>query len=202
MEIGCAKLWILPYSAVWVWLVRALQLPSHKEETTPEFCATNSSGNKFSDFSSINITKLLYGHTYSTYAFIFVCTGSLLLSTGFLELQRVRGYSLTPWLWYLTEGLSLQWPLPLQSTGSREFRLQQLLHMGSAVVARGLQSMGSVVDCTGLGTLRHVGSSWTRDRTSVPCPARLILNHRATTNYYIFYTPQGTQFNLWDLKDE
>ena len=133
--------------------------PPHKEEATPEFCATSSFGNKFSDFSSINITKLLYGHTYSIYEFIFVCTGSLLLSTGFLELQRVRGYSLTPWLWYLIEGLSLQWPLPLQSAGSREFGLQQLLHVGSAVVARGLQSMGSVVDCTGLGTLWHVGSS-------------------------------------------
>ena len=68
--------------------------PPHKEEATPEFCATSSSGNKFSD-SSINITKLLYGHVYNMYAFIFDCTGSLLLSTGFLELQRVRGYSLS-----------------------------------------------------------------------------------------------------------
>ena len=78
------------------------------------------------------------------------------------------GATLSPWLWYLTVGLSLQWPLPLQSTGSREFGLQQLLHVGSAVAARGLQSMRSVVDCTGLGTLQHVRSSWTRDRTSVP----------------------------------
>ena len=31
-----------------------------------------------------------------------------------------------------------------------------------------------------LVALRHVGSSWTRDRTSVPCIARWILNHWTT----------------------
>ena len=31
-----------------------------------------------------------------------------------------------------------------------------------------------------LVSLRHVGSSWTKDRTSVPCIARWILNHWTT----------------------
>ena len=34
--------------------------------------------------------------------------------------------------------------------------------------------------CTGLVALRHVGSSWTRDRTRVPCIGRQILNQCAT----------------------
>ena len=34
--------------------------------------------------------------------------------------------------------------------------------------------------CTGLVAPRHVGSSWTRARTRVPCIGRWILNHGAT----------------------
>ena len=52
--------------------------------------------------------------------------------------------------------------------------------MGSVVVAHGLQSAGSVVVLTGLVAPRHVGSSWTRDRTRVPCIGRQTLNHCAT----------------------
>ena len=59
-------------------------------------------------------------------------------------------------------GFLLPWPL-LWSTGSR--------HTGSAVVARRL---------TGLVAPRHVGSSWTRPQTPVPCVGRRILNHCAT----------------------
>ena len=34
--------------------------------------------------------------------------------------------------------------------------------------------------CSGLAASRHVGSSWTRDGTSVPCIARQILNYSIT----------------------
>ena len=37
-------------------------------------------------------------------------------------------------------------------------------------------ALGSAVVATGLVALRHVGSSWTRDQTSVSCIARGILN--------------------------
>ena len=57
-------------------------------------------------------------------------------------------------------GFSLRWLLLLQSTGSR-------------VQAQYLW-------LTGLVALQHVGSSWTRDRTRVPCIGRQILNHCAT----------------------
>ena len=77
-------------------------------------------------------------------------------------------------------GLSLQWPLLLQSTGSRHAGLsscgtwaQQFWHVSSRAQAQQLW-------CTGLAAPRHAGSSRTRDRTRVPCIGRRILNHCAT----------------------
>ena len=58
--------------------------------------------------------------------------------------------------------------------------LQQLWHAGPVVVARGLQSAGSVAMVHGLSTPPHVGSSQTSDQTRVPCIGRRILNHCAT----------------------
>ena len=46
-------------------------------------------------------------------------------------------------------------------------------HAGSRVQAQQLW-------CMGLVALRHVGSSWTRARTHVPCIGTRILNHCAT----------------------
>ena len=65
--------------------------------------------------------------------------------------------------------------------------LQQLWHVGSVVVAHGLQSAGSVVVAHGLVAPRHVGSSRTRARTHVPCIGRRILNHCTT--------PEDTRFS-------
>ena len=52
-------------------------------------------------------------------------------------------------------------------------RLQQLWLVGSRAQAQQLW-------LTGLIALRHVGSSWTRAQTRVPCIGRRILNHCAT----------------------
>ena len=52
-------------------------------------------------------------------------------------------------------------------------RLQQLWHAGSRAHAQQLWR-------TGLVAPQHVGSSWTRARTCVPCIGRQILNHCAT----------------------
>ena len=60
---------------------------------------------------------------------------------------------------------------------------QQLWLEGSRVQAQQLWHMGLVVP-------QHVRSSWTRDRTCVPCIGRRILNHCATrevTKYYYYY---------------
>ena len=51
-----------------------------------------------------------------------------------------------------------------------------LVAEGSVVTASGLQSVHAVaMVCTGLDAPQHVGSSWTRDRTHVPCIGGLIL---------------------------
>ena len=70
--------------------------------------------------------------------------------------------------------------LLLKSTGSRcrDFSscgtwAQQLWLTGSRVQTRQLW-------CTDLVAPWHVGSSWTRARTSIPCTGRRILNHSAT----------------------
>ena len=42
-------------------------------------------------------------------------------------------------LLFVAVQISLQWPLVLQSTGSRAQRFQQLQHMGSAATAQGLR---------------------------------------------------------------
>ena len=101
--------------------------------------------------------------------FVFDCSGSLSLHTGFLQLQ---GAGAT--LWMQSVCFSLRWRLLFWSTalGRTGFshcrmRAQRSWH-------------------TGLGAARHVGSSQTRDRTSVLCIARRFLNHR-TTREALFY---------------
>ena len=92
------------------------------------------------------------------YLFIFGCVGSSLRCAGF----------------------SLQWLLLLWSSGSRRTGFsccgtwaQQLCLAGSRAQAQQLWHMG-------LAASWHVGSSWTRARTRVPCIGRQILNHCAT----------------------
>ena len=58
--------------------------------------------------------------------------------------------------------------------------LQQLQHVGSVVVARGLQTQTQQLWRTDLVALRHVRSSPTRASTRVPCIGRRILTHCAT----------------------
>ena len=105
--------------------------------------------------------------------FIFDCTGSSLLRTSFLQLQRAGGYSL---LWCAD---SLRWPLLLWSMGPG---------------ARGLQWLW----CVGLVALQNMESSQTRDGTHVPCIGRWTLNHWITrevlslifNTYYEFPKPK------------
>ena len=59
-------------------------------------------------------------------------------------------------------------------------RLQQLQHVGSVVVAHSSRAQAQQLWHMGLVAPRHVGSSWTRARTRVPCIGRRILNHCTT----------------------
>ena len=73
-------------------------------------------------------------------------------------------------------GFSLRWLLLLRSMGSRRAGFSSCGARASVVVAHGLQQLWRM----GLFAPWHVGSSWTRDRTRVPCIGRRILNHCAT----------------------
>ena len=84
-------------------------------------------------------------------------------------------------------GFSLRWLLLLQSMGSRctgfssrGVQAQQLWLAGSRAQARQLWPMGPVA-------LRHMGSSWTRARTHVPCVGRQTPNHCATREALVVF---------------
>ena len=109
------------------------------------------------------------------YLFIFGCVGSSLLHAGFLQLQRA-GATLRCSAWasdcsgFSCCGTQALGHLGFSSCGTRA---QQLWLKGSTAQAQQLWR-------TGLVSLWHVGSSWTRDLTGVPCIGRWILKHCTT----------------------
>ena len=84
------------------------------------------------------------------YLFIFSCPGSSLLHVGFLQ--------------------------PCEQGLLSRCSARASLCSGSSYCGAQAQQLW----CTGLFALSQVGSSWTRNRTSVPCIARRILNHWTT----------------------
>ena len=89
------------------------------------------------------------------YLFIYGCVGSSLLHARFLQLWRAGAT--------LHCGARAS-HCSVAEHGLQAHGLQQFWHVVSVVVAHG----------------RHVGSSWIRARTRVPCIGRQILNHCAT----------------------
>ena len=106
--------------------------------------------------SAMQQSMIDYTYTPSVciYLFIFGCAVPLLLHLGFL------------WLWCL--GFSLPLLIFLQTMGSRA--------SGFSIFS----AWAWLWWCTGLVAPWHVESSWTRDRTHVPCIGRWLLNHRTT----------------------
>ena len=98
------------------------------------------------------------------------CVGSLLLCTGFLQLQQAGVTLRCGARASHCGGFSCcrAWAL-----GARVCRLQQLW-------------------LAGFVSPRHVGSSWTRDPTRVPCIGRRILNHCTTREVPLFALNQLT----------
>ena len=113
---------------------------------------------------------------------LFLKTNFIYLLRAVLDLHHYVGFSLS----LLCAGFSSWWLLLFQS------RLQGM--WASAVVAPGLWSTHSIVVVHRL-TLRHVGSSWIRDRTCVSCTVRQILYHWATREdlFTLFYLSIGWQ---------
>ena len=77
-------------------------------------------------------------------------------------------------------GFSLQWLLLLRSTGSRLAGFSSCGMRAQQLWLAGPRAQTQQLWCMGLVASRHVGSSWTRARTCVPCIDRQILNHCTT----------------------
>ena len=80
------------------------------------------------------------------------------------------GYSLSP-----CAGFSLQWLLLLRSSGSRHAGYSSCGLQAQQLWLEGSRAQAQQLWCTGLVALCHVGSSWTRAWTRVPCIGRQIL---------------------------
>ena len=126
------------------------------------------------------------------YLFIFGCVGSLLLHSGFLQLRRAGATLHYGARDSHCSGVSCSLvEHRLQARG-----LQQLWHTGSVVVARGLQSAGSVVVAYRLSCSAACGIFPGQGLNRVPCVGRQILNHCATTREVplgILNTPLGNK---------
>ena len=122
------------------------------------------------DLEIFNLIVMLF-----IYLFSYGCVGSSFLRAGFLQLWRGRGYSLLR-----CAGFSLQWPLLLQSTGSRCVGFSSCGTWAQQLWPTGSRARAQQLWCTGLVAPWYVGSSWTRDQTRIPCIGRRILNHCTT----------------------
>ena len=128
--------------------------------------------------SFLNFLKIyLFLSTYFWLCWVFVAVRGLSL------VAASRGYSSLGCV-----GLSLRWLLLLRSTDSRHTgfsscgaQAQWLWLVGSRAQAQ--------LWCMGLAAPRHVGSSWTRAQTHVPCIGRQIINHCATreAHHFLFF---------------
>ena len=125
----------------------------------------------YSKSKAYNLKKILFIFIYSFLAALGLCCCAQAFSScgeqGCYSSLRCACFS----LW---------WLLLLRSTGSRHagfsscgMRAHQLWLTGSRAQAQQWWR-------TGLVAPWHMGSSWTRDRTRVPCIGRWILNHCTT----------------------
>ena len=142
---------------------------------------------------------------YLFYLFIFGCIGSSLLCAGFLQLRQagatlhcsVRASHCSGFSCCGAQALgtwaSVVVARGLENAGSVVVVHGLLIAVASLVAehrlqAHGLQQLwlgGSRAQaqqlwCMGLAVPRHVGSSWTRAQTCVPCTGSQILNHCTT----------------------
>ena len=114
--------------------------------------------------SILNSASLLCACVRLCWVFVAVCRLSLVAVSGGRSSLRSVAFS-------------LRWPL-VAGLGLWVHRFQQLQHVGSVVIARGLWSAkAQKLWLTGFVAPQHVESSWSRDQTHVPCIGRQILNH-------------------------
>ena len=98
-----------------------------------------------------------------------------IVARGLSLVAASGGYS-----WLQCAGFSLWWLLLLRSMGSRCVGFSSCSTLAQQLWLAGSRAQAQQLWHTGLVAPWHVGSSWTRDRTHVPCIGRRILNHCAT----------------------
>ena len=154
-------------------------------ETVPAILSQVAQGAGFQESVSTSLTKVTtFFKNLFICLFLFLAALGLRCCTHGLSLVAASGGYSSLWC----TGFSLCWLLLLWSTGSRRagfsscgVRAQQLWLAGSRAQAQQFWHMG-------LDAPRHVGSSWTRAQTHVPCIGRQILNHCATREVLFFYS--------------
>ena len=111
--------------------------------------------------------KFIYIYFWLCWVFVAACRLSLVAVSRVYSLLQCAGFS-------------LQWLLLLRSMGSRCAGFRSCGTQAQQLWLAGSRAQAQQLWCTGLVALRHVGSSWIRARTRVPCIGRWILNHCAT----------------------
>ena len=115
-------------------------------------------------------------HFFENYVFIYLWLHWVFTAVRGLSLVAAsRGYSLLQ-----CTGFSLWWLLLLQSMGSRCMGFSSCGTQAQQLWLTGSRAQAQQLWHTGLVAPRHVGSSWTRARTRVPCIGRRIPNHCVT----------------------
>ena len=107
------------------------------------------------------------------YLFLAACV--FVAVHGLSLVEASGGYSLLRCV-----GFSLQWLFLLQSMGSRHVGFSSCSTQAQQLWLTGSRAQAQQLWRTGLAAPQHVGSSWTRARTPVPCIGRWVLNHCAT----------------------
>ena len=125
-----------------------------------------------------NVDLFIYLFIYFWLCWVFVAARglSLVAASGGCSSLRCAGFS-------------LRWPLLLRSTGSRHAGFSSCSTWAQQLWVTGSRAQAKQLWHTGLVAPQHVGSSWTRARTRVPCIGRWILNH-CTTREVLFYVQQ------------
>ena len=113
--------------------------------------------------------------SYKFILFIYFWLHWVFIASGLSLVAESGGYSS---LW--CAGFSLRWLLLLRSTGSRHKGFSSCGTRASVVVARGLQSTGSVVVAHRLSCSAACGIFPDQGSNRVPCLGKRILNHCAT----------------------
>ena len=122
------------------------------------------------------IIKEYWKWAFIYFLFIYFCLRWVFVAARGLSLVAASGgYSSLR-----CAGFSFWWLLLLRSTGSRCMGFSSYGTWAQQLWLTGSRAQAQQLRRTGLVAPWHVGSSWTRARTPVPCIGRWILNHCAT----------------------